>query len=352
MVRLQLGFQYRLFFLLLLTVPAQAQLPDSVRSYVDTALTVLQTRSLYARTVNWQAVRDSVEHKIRGAKPYRDVFPALTYAFAQLRDHHGLVANRDTFYRYPPPVVPSDRMSQGIKTEYLKGNRIVTAELPDQVAYLRVPSMQVTEQKAMDERANWLRDSLCKVLAAHPAGLILDLRMNNGGNSAPMLSGLGPLFDRTVLGHGVDRDGNQLGPTELRNGVVWAEGRPTVSVERTCAVRPGLPVAVLIGPSTVSSGEILAVFLKQQKNVRLFGEETAGFLNATEGFLFANQQGYFLLSVHYIADASGRVYREQLVRPDGWVKSADNYGQLTTDPTVTEALNWLKKPPKKRISRK
>jgi C-terminal processing protease CtpA/Prc len=104
---------------------------------------------------------------------------------------------------------------------------------------------------------------------------------------------------------------------------------------------------VLIGPSTVSSGEILAVYLKQQVNVKLFGEPTPGFCNATEGFSFMNNRGYLLLSVNRIADARKQVYKELLVRPHVTVKSNDNYDDLSADPTVTAALRWLNQRTKK-----
>ncbi|HZG73036.1 MAG TPA: S41 family peptidase, partial [Chondromyces sp.] len=112
-------------------------------------------------------------------------------------------------------------------------------------------------------------------------------------------------------------------------------------VKNSCAINKAIPIAVLIGPSTVSSGEIVAAYLKQQANVKLFGEPTPGFCNATEGFFFMNNKGYLLLSVNRIADARKRVYQEMLVRPDVYIKSDDNYDMLIADPTVKVALKWL-----------
>jgi C-terminal processing protease CtpA/Prc len=102
-----------------------------------------------------------------------------------------------------------------------------------------------------------------------------------------------------------------------------------------------LQVAVLIGPSTVSPGEILSVFLKQQKNVKVFGEPTPGFCNATKGFMFMNNKGYLLLSVNTIADADKHVYDKMFVEPDVYIKSEDNYENLLSDPTVAAAIEWL-----------
>ena len=166
--------------------------------------------------------------------------------------------------------------------------------------------------------------------------------MNTGGNSAPMITGISPLFKDSILGYGVDRNGNFLAPTKIKDGVVVDEkGDKMVNIESGCMQTVELPVAVLIGPSTVSSGEILSVFLKQQTNVKVFGEPTPGFCNATEGFMFMNKKGYLLLSVNEIADADKQVYDKMFVEPDVYIKSDDNYENILSDPTVAAAIEWL-----------
>lgn len=319
-----------------------AQSTDSVKNYIDSALYLMQTKSLNGKHLNWDLIRDSAFSKATKAKSYKEAFPAIAYAFRQLKDYHGVVAGVDTFYRYPLPVNFDKILSPGIKKEFLKGPRIATAFLPGSIAYLRIPGMNVTRQEDMEDRANKLRDTLCMLLNRNPKSIIIDLRMNTGGNSAPMVSGLGPLFNISLLGYGVDRDGNLLGAVRLKEGVLLDEnGNKMVNVKNSCVTNKAVPIAVLIGPSTVSSGEILAAYLKQQANVKLFGEPTPGFCNATEGFTFMNGKGYLLLSVNRIADARKHVYQEMLVRPDVTIKSADNYENLSADPTVKAASKWL-----------
>jgi carboxyl-terminal processing protease len=215
-----------------------------------------------------------------------------------------MVAEPDTFARYPLHVNFEKLNSAGLKKEAAKGPRIVTAMLDNRVAYLRVPTMLVNRQQAMNLIANQLRDSLCLLAANHPSGFIIDLRINNGGNSAPMLSGLGPLFHLPVLGYNVSRDGKITSPVKMVNGVVLDDdGKATVDIKNNCEIDPTVPIAILFGPSTTSSAEITAAFLKQQPHTRSFGQPTPGYCSATEGFLFAKQQGYLLLTVNRIADA-------------------------------------------------
>jgi C-terminal processing protease CtpA/Prc len=319
------------------------QTADSVRTYIDSAIYIMQSNSLNGKHLNWKQIRDSAHIVAAGAKTYHEAFPALVYAFKQLKDDHGMVANADTFYRYPAHVDFSKTLSEGIKKEFLKGNRIVTRYLNNSIAYLRIPTMQVTNQKDIDEKGNMLRDSLCMLLSKNPTGIIVDLRMNNGGNSAPMQSGIGPLFQNTILGYGVDKDDRFLAPTKMKDGIIINEkGEKTVDIKTTCSFDKHTPIAVLIGPSTVSSAEITAAFLKPQSNVKLFGETTPGFCSVTEGFLFRNGQGYLLFSVSRIADSKKHIYRDNSVTPHVFIQSEDNYEDMKADPTVKAALKWLK----------
>ena len=331
-----------LVLVLLLHKGLVAQTPDSVKNFIDTALYLMQTKSLHGKDLDWDRIRDSAYQKAASAKGYKEAFPAISYAFRQLKDYHGVVVAEDAFYRYPPPINFDEALSPGIKKEFLKGPRIVTRYMNGSIAYLRIPGMNVTKQEDMDDRANKLRDSLCMLLMRNPKGMIIDLRMNTGGNSAPMVSGIGPLFQSNVLGYGVDRDGKLLQAVRLQDGVLLDDqGNKMVHVKNACTIKQKIPIAVLIGPSTVSSGEILAVYLKQQANVKLFGESTPGFCNATEGFSFMNGNGYLLLSVNRIADAKKHIYQTMLVAPDVYIKSEDNYENPGEDPTVTAALKWL-----------
>lgn len=322
--------------------PVKAQMPDTVKLYIDSALYIMEEKSLYGKNLDWKSVKDSVYLKVGEATSIQETFPALTYAFRKLSDHHGMIANQDTFYRLPYPEGLTERLSKGLKDEFLKGNRIVKTFLADSIGYIRVPGMPVVSQEEIEKLANRLRDTLCVTLAQSPKGLIIDLRMNAGGNSVPMQTGLGPLFKGPTIGYYVDRNDFFAEEIRLENGVsLDGEGRQVVHISQNCHPNPKMSIAVLIGPATGSSGEILAAFLKTQPNIRLFGEPTAGFCNATEGFFFMEKKGYMLLTVARMADSNGKIIEDMTVYPDENIKSEDNYDDLSEDATVKAALKWL-----------
>ena len=62
---------------------------DSVRSYVDSALNLMQNNSAYSKNVNWRMIRDSAHLLAANAKTYSEAAPALKYAFNKLGDKHG-----------------------------------------------------------------------------------------------------------------------------------------------------------------------------------------------------------------------------------------------------------------------
>jgi carboxyl-terminal processing protease len=66
-----------------------APLPDSVKSYLDKSLTLLQTYSLERNDVDWPQLRQMVYQKVQGAQNVRDLLPVYPFIFKQLKDDHG-----------------------------------------------------------------------------------------------------------------------------------------------------------------------------------------------------------------------------------------------------------------------
>jgi carboxyl-terminal processing protease len=313
-----------------------------IQHYVDSALIIMEHKSLYADMVDWGYVKAEVYSQTANVETIGECFEALKYAFNQLNDHHGIFANADTLYRLPVQKDYSVQLSQGIKEEYLKGPRIVKEVLSGNIAYLRVPSIQVLEDEKVMKEANALRESLCGLLNSNPRALILDLRMNNGGNSVPMQSGLGPLFTSDTIGYMADKDHKLYSPIVLKNGVsVLEDGNYAVIMEHHCSCPDNLPIAILIGPATASSGEILGLILAAQDNTILIGEPSGGFLNATEGFLWMEKQSYMILSVSRMADRHKKINQKMILEPDIYVKSDDNYDNLEEDITIQKAKEWI-----------
>ncbi len=126
-------------------------------------------------------------------------------------------------------------------------------------------------------------------------GLILDLRKHHGGSfysaSAGFLTELDgvPLFAWAKSAAGARRERAWLfaGPKWTRN---LRDERERAAVKRALAEPPGtvplasptLRVAVLLGPKTASSGEIVGALFVGKAGVRCFGQPTAGALQINQ----------------------------------------------------------------------
>ncbi|HET8575156.1 MAG TPA: S41 family peptidase [Candidatus Paceibacterota bacterium] len=117
--------------------------------------------------------------------------------------------------------------------------------------------------------------------------LILDLSENTGGNMYPWFAALAPLYETKILGYfqysykekrdawKLKKDGVYCGDTKWFDAVNHEKYHPE-------------KIAALISKETTSSGEALAMSLKSQKNVKLFGERTAGYTTGNEEFVIGD----------------------------------------------------------------
>jgi C-terminal processing protease CtpA/Prc len=197
------------------------------------------------------------------------------------------------------------------------------------------------KQEHVDRYANWLADSVISLAKRNPKAWIIDLRMNTGGNITPMMSGLASFFGNGILSYYLDKDGQAVSTARVQDGAFSLD-------DNRAAIKNPLPalqkakVAVIIGPGTASSGEGLAVHFKQRKNSRLFGQQTAGVANATTGFVFNNDNSYFLLTTAVIGNARKRALPE-FVAPQVSVVLNDSFTDLYNDRAVKASLAWLKR---------
>jgi len=316
------------------------QLADSTKAYVWDCVNIMQKQSLYSGRVNWNLTRDSVARMLNSSSTLREAEDIVIWVFKKLEDHHGMYGGIDTSYRYPAPG-PARKMSESILSEYKKPRAVKIQMLSNDIAYYKMPAVLIgSNTEKMKEWANLMMDSLCSLASNHPRAFVIDLRMNNGGNSEPMWQTLRHLIGEKNRVRLVDADGKVV---KEETGSEITKYRQAGMPDRLCTLDDRLPVAVLIGPGTASSGEIMALSFSTRKNTRLFGEPTYGVANATNGFVI-REKGYLLLTVSYLSDGKKKMLRQMTVQPDVLVNnSGDNFADPLKDATVMEAMGWLRR---------
>lgn len=206
--------------------------------------------------------------------------------------------------------------------------------LDGQFGYVLVPTFGSPDQAAIDQFATDLQGVIAVVGASKPCGWVVDLRSNGGGNMWPMLAGIGPALGTGRLGSFKDPDGRGAS-WSYENGEAKSDGRTlakTLTTPVTLHVEAP-PVAVLIGPTTASSGEAVAIAFRGRPATRLFGTTTRGL--TTSNRVFPLSDGSLLnLTTSAFADRSGTIYPSGVMPDDLW-----NGPDVSRD---SVPLNWLR----------
>ena len=152
-------------------------------------------------------------------------------------------------------------------------------------------------------------------------GLIIDFRLNFGGNMFLSNDALKVLFNETVetIAFAVRRDpGIRLAmtPSPTRQASSYViRGNPATFYDR--------PIAVLVGPGAVSSGDQVALRMTFHPRARTFGKSTATAFNAPGSVSFTNSN-----------------WGARFARADAYLVS-DPTNYLTHDEFVVDEPVWL-----------
>jgi carboxyl-terminal processing protease len=214
------------------------------------------------------------------------------------------------------------------------GNRRVLHGRIGDIGYIAVLAMggwaeDQTEDTPVAQHAEVAADVLDQVLSelGDVRGMVIDLRANSGG------------FD-TVSFEIASRFADVQRLAFTRQARADTSPRYDVILEPSERQRFTGPVAVLLGPNTVSAGESAALAFAALPHARLFGQPTRGVLSDAIPKTLPN--GWtFTLSVEMLRTPEGEIVEARGVKPDVIVAapaSADPSALWALDP----ALVWLR----------
>jgi hypothetical protein len=177
--------------------------------------------------------------------------------------------------------------------------------------------------------ATALRSQLVAALATPRCGIVLDFANNHGGNMWPMLAGLAPLLTEGVLGYFQDAHGNRQAIAR-QGDILFLAGKPLAF--RAGGAQPAHAagrVAIVVGPGSASSGEIVPIMFHGQANVRLFGQPTSGHSTANVMRELPNG-GFVAVTTGTTLDRDGMMFGGT-VEPD-----------VRGDDGVADAAQWVR----------
>jgi len=330
--------------------------PDAT-TFLDSAIDIMRQHALHGEGIDWDALRTEAFKRAGGAFNPIDTYPAIYWALVQLGDPA-------SHLRLPPGLFPDQiaLMQQaekeaaanapaGTKTATPAPTPFATRRLPEghivtvqgkNFGYLVLPRCSAKDDDGQLLYAADVRRILSQLSAQNPAGWIVDLRGNTGGDMWPMLTGIGPILGDGAVGSFVAADGNMTwfykdGETGTRNPA----GLETVSLTLRDGpvLSPSVPIAVLIDSSTASSAEAIAIAFHGRPDTRFFGTHTAGKSTAVQPFKLSDGAEIYLTTA-IDADRTGKAFPDGFT-PDEVFPSTGTMPQEAKDPVVLGAQTWL-----------
>lgn len=273
----------------------------------------------FGKPADWDDLREKMTEDLYSAGPsptHEDFFATVDRFLARLGTHHSGVIGAEPYYArwlYVPDV-----RSGGFDTEgpicqepwpVLKTRRDRSDEMTNeltltqsrrwsndqlqpifslladkQIAYLSLPGhFPGRDLPASIQYESTLRDGLMKASRSKKLkGAIVDLRDDWGGGCGPMLRGLSPLLGDEPLGYFINVNKQTAWTSDYGHSFHDSQSKPYAGNKSNYPLRD-LPVVMLMGQNTGSSGEITALSLITRPNTVTIGSPSAGGTSANEG---------------------------------------------------------------------
>ncbi|MCV2357886.1 S41 family peptidase [Paucibacter sp. TC2R-5] len=277
------------------------------------AITLMRAKALQGERSDWpeiQSMANQIAHN-NGGEREGDLDTALRYLVSKLEDGHSSYLSRAEVQALLAPATAAPGTPASIADA-------VTVQRYAMIATHGFSSLDPATELAA---AQYLRALLNESVGRNNCGLLMDLRTNSGGNMYPMLSGLLPLLPEGLMLSFKSREGASSAVSR-RGGEIWVEGERITAALESAPSAPVLPIhiAVLTGPQTGSSGEMVALAFKGRANTRFFGLPTAGVTSANQPFPLRHG-GILNLATSMTLDRSGKPHPGP-IQPDELIEAA------------------------------
>jgi carboxyl-terminal processing protease len=291
--------------------------------------------SVYSSKVDWPALETEILPKKDSFLSVTEFTKGVKRIFQALGDKHGGLNFQGKTIRL------IDGSAVEVRPDLInpfrgKPAKLSTSILESGYGYILVPGTAKYDSKTNQQ----FQDSLCSLGLENLEGLVIDLRLNEGGSIHPMFTGFNQLFRSKTIGYTYNIEGNPTSKLSVKNGSFYFGKHKTASVYNKCNPKKSLKIVVLTSQITASSGEMLAVAFKGRDKTLFMGEKTSGYITMVTPFKMGD--GYLALSTSFIADRNGTIY-DAPIQPDVEIIEGDNFGNLGEDAKVRAALQWLKK---------
>jgi carboxyl-terminal processing protease len=291
-----------------------------VTKYITEITTIIKNNSIVAGQINWAEYEKEVSELSKNITSIDSCKPVLSYIINTLKkngDHHSFFIARsgvEKLSNNPPQPTYAEGRLLNVHTGYIK-----------------VPGIRSFNQQLNNSFRDTIQQLIKKLDTENEiTAWVVDLRHNTGGNMWPMVAGLNALIKDGVAGYWVNVKNKRSEWTSYGRGFM---GKDKFYKVKTMSA----PIAVLIDSFTASSGEMTAISFIGLRNVKTFGQPSAGFTTSNGTYRLSNG-AVLQLANSYAADRKKNIYKERIY-PDVHIKE----NTKTADDTLEAALEWVAK---------
>jgi carboxyl-terminal processing protease len=319
-------------FTLVVSPLADAPMAPELLSYADEMLDVITEHSLHRSTLDSASLRRDLHRLLSGGRSLAD-FHAVANFFLKSVDKHSFYWSKAEVDAWRGEDTDDQEAPNG---EEVFNFPITTGHLiGDDVAYLNMPQFHSGNEAWDTYFADTLQGLIRTLDRPGLKGWVLDLRVNHGGNCWPMLAGIGPVLGNGVCGYfGLD---DARFYWSYMDGSSLTDDTVQCSVSRSPYVLLATDprVAVITGPGTASSGEVVAVAFRGRPGARSFGTPTAGYSTTNTNFDLSDGAMLFLATSVYV-DRAKNPYGDA-IPPDELIPTS-----AEGDAPLERAVQWLR----------
>jgi len=299
---------------------------NSLSALLHEVFDKVKQNSVFRMVVNWDELKHKIFDSTGEGITEADFKKKVRLIFTTIGDKHGAFFYNGERLGMDQTSAKTLRIPENIP----KKVDLKTALLEEGYGYILLPPNNQYDR----ETCQRYQDSLCSLGLETLKGLVIDLRLHQGGSINPVFGGLNQVYGTKYFGSNMSLEKKVFQKWTVENG---AFGRN--QIYNRCKANPNLKIVVLISQITASAGEMMAVGLKGRQKTLFIGEPTAGL--TTMNVTFKLGINTLAIAASIVADRKGTIYLGS-VFPDLTLINGDNFEDLSEDTKVIAALKWMK----------
>jgi len=297
------------------------------KDYIDKAGDSIMKHSLLKENINIEPIKKKAYAIAGNAETGEETYLAIEYMLQAINDKHAFFTTAEVRKKWEGNNDETDVDFKSIK--YSK------SEVKDGFGYITIPGFHGNDSKLKVAFADTIQSQIQNLYTKKVKGFIVDLRKNDGGNMAPMLAGLEPLYSADTTGYLINayQEKEYWGRNEAFK-TMYGEDYTQTTIKAN--IDKQMPIAVLYGHATGSSGEIIIISFIGNAETKSFGQASMGLTTGNGEYKLPDGSCIFFSST-YMADRNGVIYKTKVI-PDEVIE--DN--STSIDEELNAALKWLK----------